>query len=199
MTKNQLTYQINNGKEVPYKSNAPLSYITIPLEFTLPKHIDIKNTGTHALYVNLIHSGSPQKIAGYYAKSNKLTIVNQYYYLDNSPIKILNLNAEEFYKQIITYKNLDYLLKQNLSISIPIPCGVELIYSNVPFLTDENRANNKGVIQTQFILKPFEVTEIVMVYKTKFKGRYISYPIKTFNNNIFYSETYTPQSNINIK
>ncbi len=194
----QLIYQINNGKELTQKSNNLLSYIAIPLEFTLPKHIDIKNTGTDTLYINLVYSGNPQKIPNY-SKRNKLLIANRYYYLDNSEVKIPAFNTREYYKQVITYKNLNKQLKQNLSVSIPTPCGVELIYSNIPLLNNEYSTNDKGTIQTQILLEPYETTRIILVFKTKFKGQYISYPIKTFNNNLFYSETYTTQQDITIK
>ncbi len=194
----QLIYQINNGKDLPHKSNTLLSYIAIPLNFTLAKHIDIKNTGTDTLHLNLVYTGSPQKISSSYSKPNKLHIANRYHHLDNNLVKTLNFSTEEYYKQVVTYKNLDKQLKQNLSVSIPIPCGVELVYSNAKMLNIENSPISNNTIQTKILLKPYETKKVVMVFKTKFKGQYISYPIKTFNNKLFYSETYTPQLNISI-
>lgn len=194
LPKTQLSYQINNGKEKSFNSTFPLSYINIPLEFTLSKNTDIINTASDTLYINASQSGNPQNI-----KSNShiksLLIYNKYAKLDNSPLNTKNLQIGEFYKEIITYKNKSTKNSIDLLISIPIPAGVELMHSNISSISAKPDAR---IIEMKINIPPSKNHEIVLVFNPKYKGHYKSYPIKTSVNNLLQQVYYTKLPYINI-
>jgi uncharacterized protein YfaS (alpha-2-macroglobulin family) len=194
----QLNYQINNGKEISIKSTSPLTYIEIPLEFTLSKHVDITNTSNDTLYLNLSHKGSPQESTSFNKNANQLQIINQYYNLDNTELDTRNIIYGVPYKQIISCKNTNEKEKQNLSVSIPKSTGVELIYSNTPLSKSVNNTKHE-LVELDIVLNPLEKRDIVLVYKPIYKGQFTSYPITTGNSDAVYEKTYTQQVKIYIK
>lgn len=194
----RLNYQINHGKNIQFINSSSLSYLNIPLEFTLSKNIDIVNNGFDNVYLSILNCGSPKAIVDHYLKSDRLTIQNQYFNLDNTSINMNNIRVGSFYKQVIKYKNRDKNIKQELSISIPISSGVELVYSNVPILFNANQNKTDDLLKTELTVEPLNSKEIILIYKSLFKGSFTSFPIKTYNTNKFYFEKYTGQSELHI-
>ena len=194
-----INYQINHGEDKKFISKNRLSYLNIPLEFTLPKHIDIVNTSKDTIYINLLNSGSSNKIKNTYLKQNKIKIKNTYLNIDNSPINMNDIKEGTFYKQIISYNNTDKNKKQRVSVFIPVSAGVKLIYSNKLMMFDLKANGIENLLKTEMEIEPLKTNKIILIFKTIFTGKYNSFPIKTYTKNYFYYNKYTPQFNIQIK
>ncbi|MDA3890745.1 MAG: hypothetical protein PF517_03670 [Salinivirgaceae bacterium] len=193
----KLEYQVNNGKTIQFMSQSELSYIDIPLEFTLSKNTDFTNTFTDTIFMNYWQTGNPQLLNKPNTKLKGLEISNGYYDFDNNTLNTQKLNLENVYKQVLEYKNITKQLLQDFSVSIPIPAGVELLYSNIDKINIQE-SGNTGIIELQVELDKSEHKKIVLIYKAKYQGEYLAYPIKTFNNNSLNGKAFTNQSKIKI-
>jgi uncharacterized protein YfaS (alpha-2-macroglobulin family) len=192
-----ISYQINHGESKKFNSSEKLSYLNIPLEFTLSKHIDIINDSKDTLYINMLNTGSSNKIKNSYLKQNKIYIKNSYLAIDNTAIDMRKLKVGAFYKQKIKYTNKNNI-RQQISVFIPIPAGVELIYSNIPMTFDFDNSNKENLLKAEISIKEMGSKQIILIFKTVFKGQFKSYPIKTYTKNYFYFNKYTSQKNMQI-
>ncbi len=183
-----LIYKVNNGKEYDYSFSKPLWYLNIPIEFTLPKNIDIINTGIDTLCLNLSYKGYPQHIDNKENTIRSIKVSNHYTDLNNSPLNTDKIQSDDYYKQKLTIKNSDRLALRKLLITIPVPSGVSLI--SVNNASANQNVETERALTKQVELNPGEEFNLILVYRTCYKGVFISYPVIIQNLNEISSKSF---------
>ncbi len=189
-----ISYQINHGKSYLINNNGFIEYLDIPLEFTLPKHIDLKNKSEDTVYLCLTNTGYPQKIKNNYKNVN---VFIRYFNIDNSPLDVKKIMYDSIFKQTIIIKNTKKAEHRDLTVKIPMPAGVKPIKINTLNNIDVNNLDN--VLSFNYSFKPYETIQVEIIYKAVFKGKFISYPIKISDKNLFYGDSFINQQYLIIR
>lgn len=189
-----ISYQINHGKSYLINNNGFIEYLDIPLEFTLPKHIDLKNKSEDTVYLCLTNTGYPQKIKNNYKNVN---VFIRYFNIDNSPPDVKKIMYDSIFKQTIVIKNTKKAEHRDLTVKIPMPAGVKPIKINTLNNIDVNNLDN--VLSFNYSFKPYETIQVEIIYKAVFKGKFISYPIKISDKNLFYGDSFINQQYLIIR
>jgi len=193
-----INYAINHGQEHEINNKSIINNITLPIEFTLPKHIDIKKTGADTLMVNLFSKGNPQEI-NKNIKHKNIEVKSTYVDIYNSPLKQNTVEQNQFIKQLITCKNITNKVIKNISTEIPKPTGFEWIQIFHGSIKQGHESFKTNVLNEIYTLQPYETKNITIVYKAKYKGEFIIYPVKTILNETLFNNNYTPTSHIIVR
>jgi uncharacterized protein YfaS (alpha-2-macroglobulin family) len=188
-----INYKINHGKSYSINKNGFVEYLNIPLEFTLPKHVDLKNTGKDTVYLCLTNTGYPQKI-----NSNRRNINTfvKYFNTDNSILNTKNITYDSVFKQIIIIKNTNKK-HRCLSVEIPVTAGIKPVKINSSYNVNINNTDN--ILSFSYNFKPTETIRLEIIYKAVFKGNFIAYPIKISDKNLFYGDSFINQQRLTVR
>ncbi len=188
-----IQYRINKGKETNITGNSLYSIKNLPFDYTLPKTVDITNTGKQLIQTSITMSSIIQKPESIYSL-NGLSMKITYSDSTGQKIDITNLKRDNIITATIELSNNSKEQFGNLLLIFPVISGWKIITE-----ANHNYLNENNNLIYKVSLNSNENIIINTSFKAAFAGNFYHSPCRLINLNTGNTLIQFPVKEITIK